>query len=571
MKRKITSKLCCILLVLTMCIGMIPVSVGAQSDTLTYLALGDSITAGYGLDSASSDECFVTQLADEIGATNTVNAGKNGLTAAGLLTALTDTENENYYTYTAAVAAADVITLTIGGNDLMEVFYAFTVELAGENGITTDVDTVKSILADPTGENLQTALTLFNLLNKTDLSEAFTESDEFKAAVSNCVSNINKIAEIIKGVNPDAVILVANQYNPYQWLGSSYANIISLFEAGVVDFNEELSVNGSLDYTVADVYTAFADSEASLTNAEITVDMSSFPIISYSLDLDFHPNTAGHKVIAGVPASAYEDCEETVYTWEIPIELTVENAGSAEAPEQIFESEILDFNGDVIDTAESGITVAVNTVNTDGAGTYTAVLEFTGNDDVLSYLSDGFYVRLKAGTEAGWTYDDTEYSVYAYFDEAGEQTETEIYRADDEDTESALTAAAFICTYKGWTLSFETNGGEEIDSVEATDGTAIDISDYVPTRDGYTFIGWYSDEALTEPVTSVTLVEDTTVYADWEENEEDTVPVTTNTTAASDSPQTGDNIHTVLWLILMLIGCLGAAAAAVSGRKGKTN
>ena len=35
---------------------------------------------------------------------------------------------------------------------------------------------------------------------------------------------------------------------------------------------------------------------------------------------------------------------------------------------------------------------------------------------------------------------------------------------------------------------------------------------------GYTFAGWYSDEALTQKVTSVKLNGNTTVYAKWTEN-----------------------------------------------------
>lgn len=68
-----------------------------------------------------------------------------------------------------------------------------------------------------------------------------------------------------------------------------------------------------------------------------------------------------------------------------------------------------------------------------------------------------------------------------------------------------------------YTLTFETNGGAAISSVSKTSGTAVDLSGYKPTRDGYTFAGWYSDAALTTKVTSVTLTKSTTVYAKWTE------------------------------------------------------
>lgn len=68
-----------------------------------------------------------------------------------------------------------------------------------------------------------------------------------------------------------------------------------------------------------------------------------------------------------------------------------------------------------------------------------------------------------------------------------------------------------------YTLTFEPNGGSKISSVSKVSGTAVDLSGYKPTRDGYDFAGWYSDTALTTKVTSVTLTKSITVYAKWTE------------------------------------------------------
>ena len=64
-----------------------------------------------------------------------------------------------------------------------------------------------------------------------------------------------------------------------------------------------------------------------------------------------------------------------------------------------------------------------------------------------------------------------------------------------------------------YTLTFDTNGGSAIAKVTKEKGTTVDLGQYVPTREGYTFAGWYSDEALTQKVTSVKLNANTTVYA----------------------------------------------------------
>lgn len=66
-----------------------------------------------------------------------------------------------------------------------------------------------------------------------------------------------------------------------------------------------------------------------------------------------------------------------------------------------------------------------------------------------------------------------------------------------------------------YTITFETNGGSEIASVTDTEGTVVDLSGYKPTKSGYTFGGWYTDEGLTQSATTVTLDTNKTVYAGW--------------------------------------------------------
>lgn len=67
-----------------------------------------------------------------------------------------------------------------------------------------------------------------------------------------------------------------------------------------------------------------------------------------------------------------------------------------------------------------------------------------------------------------------------------------------------------------YTLTFDTNGGSALKSVDVKAGTTIDLAQYVPVRAGYTFLGWYSDSALKNAVTSITLNRNTTVYAKWD-------------------------------------------------------
>lgn len=119
------------------------------------------------------------------------------------------------------------------------------------------------------------------------------------------------------------------------------------------------------------------------------------------------------------------------------------------------------------------------------------------------------------------------------------------------------------------TLRFETNGGSKITPVRKSAGTVVDLAAYRPTRSGYSFAGWYADQALTEKVTSVKLVGSMTVYAAWQKSSAsafDDVPkgsyyeeavswaveqgITAGTTAATFSPNdacTRAQAVTFLW------------------------
>ena len=65
------------------------------------------------------------------------------------------------------------------------------------------------------------------------------------------------------------------------------------------------------------------------------------------------------------------------------------------------------------------------------------------------------------------------------------------------------------------TLSFETNGGTTISPLVRWEEQEINLDEYTTARTGYDFEGWYSDLALTQKITSVTLDSDKTIYAKW--------------------------------------------------------
>ncbi len=67
-----------------------------------------------------------------------------------------------------------------------------------------------------------------------------------------------------------------------------------------------------------------------------------------------------------------------------------------------------------------------------------------------------------------------------------------------------------------YSLTFETNGGSPVNKIIKPAGTKITL-DQTTTRPGYIFTGWYSNQALSQRITTVTLKQNTTVYAGWEQ------------------------------------------------------
>ncbi|MFQ7393135.1 MAG: InlB B-repeat-containing protein [Collinsella aerofaciens] len=72
---------------------------------------------------------------------------------------------------------------------------------------------------------------------------------------------------------------------------------------------------------------------------------------------------------------------------------------------------------------------------------------------------------------------------------------------------------------ESWTVAFNSNGGSACDTkfVATADGKLVKPAD--PTRDGYTFGGWYTDETCTQAYDfSTPVTADLTLYAKWTKN-----------------------------------------------------
>ena len=147
------------------------------------------------------------------------------------------------------------------------------------------------------------------------------------------------------------------------------------------------------------------------------------------------------------------------------------------------------------------------TVIFDGNGGTPSVGSMTTTDQKLpslpsasrsgSYSFDGWYTEKSGGTkitkDTVFHANITVYAHWTYTGGGGSYNPPVIY----------------------YTLRFETGGGSDIPSVREAYNTYIDLTKYVPTWRGHTFIGWYSERSLMNKVSGVYLTKDMTVYALW--------------------------------------------------------
>lgn len=113
-----------------------------------------------------------------------------------------------------------------------------------------------------------------------------------------------------------------------------------------------------------------------------------------------------------------------------------------------------------------------------------------------------------------------------------------------------------------YTVTFNMNGhGTQITAQTVESGSKV-IKPADPTANGYTFDGWYADAAFSAKFDfNTAITANTTVYAKW----------TKNSAAPTDptSPQTGDNSHMFLWIVLLLVSSGALVGTTVYGKKRK--
>lgn len=226
------------------------------SSSIRYVALGDSIAHGYGLGNPEKDS-YVGQvkqyLEENYDYVFAANFGTDGMRSDELLDILTNPENEMYKKYQATLQRADIVTISIGSNDLMHL-------------IRLDMD-------------------MKEYIEKGDVM--------FKEACRKFDENFPRIIAAIRKIVPNAKICADNVYNPCNGL-KEFKDLHTLAEQYINLLNRTFVKNKG--YTLVDIKSEFEKSEDKLVNMALK-----------GREVDPHPNKKGHDLIGKMVIKAIAD------------------------------------------------------------------------------------------------------------------------------------------------------------------------------------------------------------------------------------------------------------------------
>jgi len=264
----------------------------APPTPLEYVGIGDSIA--YGMSATLGNDYyskFSAYLASRALAQNkpflTFNTAKPGLTSSQL-----DDEVSGRTTVTSTRAnlpGATVVTISIGGNNLMHPLLDYVAALYGVSTDDPDFMNVMAAAVNANPSKLSNAMLWQILLPGSELKNAFAAGvADFKADLPTLISGIKALA-------PATKIYFLSVNNPL------YGNdqFRSFLDGYIVQINNELKARASTyGFTLVDVYTAF--------NAYTgTQPLVGFNMAGNPATYDPHPTDAGHQLIYNLLVTAY--------------------------------------------------------------------------------------------------------------------------------------------------------------------------------------------------------------------------------------------------------------------------
>ena len=292
--KRITNKVLSILIILILLIAYIfPIMSFANSNFTTYVALGDSIAYGYGLADRDNDS-YASKVRQKynISQSNFQNLAVSGMTCAEYYEKIQEEE------YTNAIENADLLTVSIGSNELLGL-------------VTKAVSDVTGVPIDSPNfvEEAQNVFLSASMLEKikmlTEIYNTFTSEEmklQIEASINTYKDNWSKSIQYIKEINPDITIVATEFYNPYYEISLGSYDLGGFVDENIQKMNEILheNSNSESEYKIAKIYDAFNTTNPRLTNVNISMS---------DLNVDPHPNVLGHEVICTKIMDALVDAD----------------------------------------------------------------------------------------------------------------------------------------------------------------------------------------------------------------------------------------------------------------------
>jgi len=250
----------------------VPTKVPDYSGTL--VALGDSITYGYGL-SDRETQCHAAILADMYGLTLD-NMAVNGNRASDVIPQI------RLNAYSERLARADLICMSIGGNELLGPLLDTLYEVIAQKGYSSNISSLTAA---------QFVAIAYAFLADDSVKDSLDQKIESNLASFELYFPL-LIAQI-RAIDPDADILVQTLYNPLDGTDNFlFQQLADRYSYAFDRINEIITETD--DIKIADVASVFEGRSGELTNINT---------------FDVHPNAAGHELIAQIEYEAlkYKD------------------------------------------------------------------------------------------------------------------------------------------------------------------------------------------------------------------------------------------------------------------------
>lgn len=244
--------------------------IAEETPPKNYTALGDSIAFGMSVEHGKGYvDLFYSSLKAKDSGITLNNFGKPGDKSSDLLLKL-----QGDATIKASLAKSSTVTISIGGNNLLQPVFASLAQAFNVNTVNNP-NMLNDLTASVTS-NAQKDAILFEVMSSPELKNALN------AGVDQFTKDFPKIIQSVKAAAPNAKIYIMNIYNPFSKTDAFYNE----FDGYIKAINDSINTANS-SYKVVDAYTLFKyNSVGTLTSFNISKS-----------NFDPHPSTEGHRLL----------------------------------------------------------------------------------------------------------------------------------------------------------------------------------------------------------------------------------------------------------------------------------